>query len=91
MSDQDAEIRGYAAGWRAALEHVATGHAELDRSWKPIGRIAEAQLIAERVALFEQCARDINQRLGRPADYRYDGGPVDWDTGTPLRQAKEPS
>lgn len=50
------------------------------QKWDPVKEERESR---ERLEVFEQCARDINQRLGRPADYCYDGGPVDWETGAP--------
>ena len=42
-------------------------------------------LRAERLAYYERCAEKIAQQMGRPAGYVYAGGPVDFETGRPLR------
>ncbi|MFI6759439.1 hypothetical protein ACIBF5_09900 [Micromonospora sp. NPDC050417] len=40
--------------------------------------------VAVRMAEMSAAADRINHQLGRPPGYRYDGGPVDWETGAPL-------
>lgn len=62
--------------------------AELHAGWArhPHQRTTADERYAERMAQFAACAAQVNAELGRPPGYRYDGGPVDWETGRPLRQ-----
>jgi hypothetical protein len=55
----------YTHGYRAALRDVAEGHAELDASWRPVGRRAHDQRIAARIAEMERCARRVRAELVR--------------------------
>lgn len=45
------------------------------RDWRPTAD----DLLAERRAGIDRDRRDLNRRLGRPDDYAYPGGPVEWD------------
>jgi hypothetical protein len=74
---------GWAAGYAAALADIAARHAELHQAWRPIGRRLHAQRVAAQVALYERCAAQLAQRMGRPAGYTYTGGPVPWDNHDP--------
>lgn len=69
--------QAYEAGVNAADWHGARtdGTATADR------RAAELARLADAAAL-------VHAGLGRPEGYRYDGGPVDWETGRPA--APEP-
>lgn len=61
--------------------------AELHGTWARhrAGR-RHAELVAERVAEYSDAAARLNARLGRPLGYRYDGGPVGWETAWPARR-----
>lgn len=61
--------------------------AELHAGWARHPRQANAaqQRYRERMAEMAAQAAQVNAELGRPPGYRYDGGPVDWETGRPLR------
>lgn len=53
-----------------------------DKAWR---RKTHEQIIAERLHDYAQAGERINTRLGRPAGYTHPGGPVDWNTGRPIR------
>ncbi|MEH1013061.1 hypothetical protein V6U90_08110 [Micromonospora sp. CPCC 206060] len=55
--------------------------AELHAGWArhPIQRPTAEQRYAERMAEMTAAAGQVNAELGRPAGYRYDGGPVQWE------------
>lgn len=72
-------------GRRYERERIAAATAELDARWRTAGRKAYEERVAERIALFEMCAARVADRYGRPAGYAYRGGPVDWETGRPVR------
>jgi hypothetical protein len=55
----------YHEGYRAALEDVAAGHAELDAAWQPIGRRRYEQKVADRIAEMQRCARRLRAELDR--------------------------
>jgi len=61
------------------------GLAELHSVWEDRAerRRTYEGLVADRIAAYTAAAERINAKLGRPDGYRYDGGPVDWDTGLP--------
>lgn len=76
----------YDAGRTAAYaEDIADRHAAWAAGhW----RIARADRIAAELADMDQAARVRAARDGRP--YRpHPGGPVDWETGLPVRPARE--
>jgi hypothetical protein len=64
--------------------------AELGCAWNDNAerRRTYEQRVTQRRAQMEADAARSNERLGRPPGYRYDGGPVDWETGSPLRRAE---
>jgi len=64
---------GYADGQAAERHRIAEGHAELAECWKPVGRRAHEDRIAERVRLFEQLAAQNYARLGYASGYEYIG------------------
>lgn len=74
-------------GYTCALRDIAAGHVELDTAWRRVGQPRHEQRVAERLALFEQCAARLAARLGRPPGYTYPGGPVPWDTTAQPRPA----
>lgn len=76
----------YEAGRAAERGRLADAQAELVACWRTAPRRTYAELIAERSAVMQACAAELAARLGRPVGWRYDGGPVDWDTGTPHRR-----
>jgi hypothetical protein len=88
--DQVAELveLAHEAGQLYERERLAAAQVELDACWRPAGRRRGEQLLAERLALFEECAArlavELCEEYGR-APWRYEGGPVDWTTGLPLR------
>ena len=65
--------------------------AELHAGWArhPLQRPTAEQRYQERMAEMAANAAQINAELGRPPGYRYDGGPVDWETGRPLRPGED--
>ena len=65
--------------------------AELHADWArhPFQRVTAEQRYQERMAEMAACAAQINAELGRPPGYRYDGGPVDWNTGRPLQPGED--
>jgi len=67
--------------------HVGDIH-EMTATWArhPHERATAEQRHAERMAEMTAAATRINAELGRPADYEYRGGPVDWATGRPARR-----
>ncbi len=90
-----ADAETFTRGQVAYLVHLAfesgrtasyrDGLAELHGAWaRSRWRRRYAELVADRVGAYGAAAARMNTRLGRPAGYRYDGGPVDWDTGQPL-------
>lgn len=90
-----APVRTYTDAQAAYVAHLAhesgrtsaylDGLAELHAGWaRSRWRRRYAELVADRLAADDAAAAGINARLGRPAGYRYDGGPVDWETGRPL-------
>jgi hypothetical protein len=83
---------GYAAGVRDERQRIANGHAELDRSWINQAVRTEEDRIAERAAAMEHHADLLAERLieryGRRYRGTYHGGPVDWETGAPLRHLR---
>lgn len=59
--------------------------AQLDTTWPPLARRTWEQGVAQRMAEMDSAARARAAREGRP--YRpHPGGPVDWETGQPLRR-----
>lgn len=85
-----AERRAYQQGRLETLTNIAAGHAELELlgdGWRDRARKTAHDWYRERVATFEQCARQMNARLGRPEGWNYRGGAVDWHTGLPLGSA----
>lgn len=68
---------GRAYEWR----RLAEGHAELDACWRPVGRAAYEQRIAERIREMEDAAA---QMPGNTWHGQYPGGPVDYETGAVL-------
>jgi hypothetical protein len=76
----------YAHGYRAALRDIAEGHAELDAAWRPVGRRAHEERVAERVAEMERCARRVRAELGRARRRRHN---ADWPpVATPGRRRR---
>ncbi len=72
-----------------AFEHGrAYERAELaatEATWKPLARKTYEQQVAERLAEMDRVARQAAERDGR--QYRvHPGGPVDWETGQPVRR-----
>lgn len=53
----------YQQGYRAALDDVAAGHAELDAVWRRAGRRGYERRIAERTAEMERCAERLRAEL----------------------------
>jgi hypothetical protein len=53
----------YAQGYHDALTRIATAAAELDATWKPIGRRNYETLVAQRVTLMENHARRLRAEL----------------------------
>lgn len=70
-------------------EHERAELAELESTWKPLARKTYEQKVAERVAEMERhaarLATELLERHGR-VPWTYTGGPVDWETGRPLRR-----
>jgi hypothetical protein len=54
---------------------------------RALGRQADEQQRAERLAEMELRVNRLSSELGRPPRYRYRGGPVDWETGLPAGSA----
>lgn len=50
-----------------------------------LAQLHQAHLLARRTAA-QAAAERAYADMGRPADYCYSGGPVDWDTGQPLQE-----
>lgn len=84
MSVIDAYLLGYQTGRRVERSLMIAAADDLAAS-TPLPRGDREERIAERIALFEACAAELARRMGRPAGYRYDGGPVEWETGQPGR------
>lgn len=61
----------------AELQVVQLDHATARQTYE--------QRVSHRVADMEQHAARLAAAMGRPG-YRYDGGPVDWHTGQPVRR-----
>lgn len=61
----------------AELQCVQLDHATARETYE--------QRVSHRVADMEQHAARLAVAMGRPG-YRYDGGPVDWHTGQPVRR-----
>jgi hypothetical protein len=61
--------------------------AELHAGWArhPAHRRTADDRYRERMAQMEANAAQVNAELGRPPGYVYRGGPVDWETGQPVR------
>ncbi|WFE45011.1 hypothetical protein [Verrucosispora sp. WMMD1129] len=58
--------------------------AEMESTWRPLARSTYEQKVAERMAEMDRAARDRAAHDGRP--YRlHPGGPVEWETGRPVR------
>lgn len=74
----------YDAGRTARYrEDLAELHSTWDGStWR---HKTNEQMVAERLSGYAQAGERINIRLGRPAGYTHPGGPVDWNTGRPVR------
>lgn len=66
------------AGQMYERHRIAELRAELDAVWRPIGRISYEQRIRDRIGEMEHHAARIAEQMGRPAGYRYTGGPVPW-------------
>lgn len=49
-------------------------------------RATREQRVAQRIAEMEQHAERVSAALGRPPGWTYPGGPVDWETGAPVRR-----
>jgi hypothetical protein len=64
--------------------------AELHADWArhPLQQVTAVERYADRMAEFEIAAMKVNAALGRPPGYRYDGGPVDFETGRPLQSMR---
>lgn len=80
----------YWAGVEAERHRAAVGFligsVELDECWRPLGIQLHTASLTARLELFASCAVDFAARAGRT--YReYVGGPVDWETGAPAREA----
>ena len=59
--------------------------AEMEATWKPLARKTYEQQVTARMAEMDRAARARAAREGRP--YRpHPGGPVDWETGEPVRR-----
>lgn len=69
---------GHRVGVFDERRRIATGHAEINAVWKPIGVRGHATRVAELVAHFEQRAADSEAATWRG---QYPGGPVDFETG----------
>lgn len=69
--------RGRFDGDLNELAALGATHDEPRLTWE--ARVAAR--VAANVAYYER----LNADLGRPAGYRYRGGPVDWETGMPAR------
>lgn len=80
----DIYILGYRTGRQVERTLMIAAADDLAAS-QPLPRGDHEGRVAERVALFEACAAELAQRMGRPPGYRYDGGPVEWETGQPAR------
>lgn len=63
---------------------IAEAAVELERCWVDRERPTAAARIRERISDMEQYARAGYRKLGKPEDYEYRGGPVDFATGGPL-------
>lgn len=65
--------------------------AELHADWArhPQQRATAEERYQQRMAEMAASAAQINAELGRPPGYRYDGGPVDWETGRPLAPGEQ--
>lgn len=91
-----AESRSYTADQVLSLTRAAYERGrfdadvnELNAAWaehqEP--RLTREMRVAARLAEMQRHAVRIAAALGRPAGYRYRGGPVDWQTGMPLGSA----
>jgi hypothetical protein len=62
---------------------------ELHATWAEYDepQLTREQRVAARTAEMKRSADRVAAELGRPAGYRYRGGPVDWQTGMPLGSA----
>ncbi|HEX6513958.1 MAG TPA: hypothetical protein VF049_00140 [Nocardioidaceae bacterium] len=65
---------GRAYEWR----RIAEGQAELDACWRPVGRVAYEQRVAQRLREMEDAAARQPDNTWRGG---YPGGPVDFETG----------
>lgn len=77
----------YRDGWHAGRTTAIALVGEIGHLWMNQARKAYSERIRERLAVMEASYAEINAKLGRPEGYRYDGGPVDWETGAPLMAA----
>lgn len=66
---------GYQAGATAALR-AGFDHGKAFNAY--------AQRRADEVRRYEDRYEEMNACLGRPPGWRYDGGPVSWETGMPV-------
>ena len=53
----------YHHGYRAALADIAAGHAELDVTWRPVGRRGYERRVAERIAEMYRHAQRLRAGL----------------------------
>lgn len=64
--------------------------AEMEATWKPLARETYEQRVTARIAAMEaaaaRLAAELVEKHGR-IPWAYTGGPVDWDTGRPLRES----
>jgi hypothetical protein len=62
---------------------------ELHATWAEYDepQLTREQRVAARTVEMKRCADRVAAELGRPAGYRYRGGPVDWHTAMPLGSA----
>jgi hypothetical protein len=74
----------FESGLRGRLE---ADLAELHTQWMTNSQRAQTgqERKAALLAYYEACAEKIAAQMGRPAGYAYGGGPVDWETGRPVR------
>lgn len=63
------ELRvAFEQGYQAALADVAAGGAELDATWRPVGRRRYERRVAERLAEMEAHARRLHAELAHGPD-----------------------
>lgn len=65
------------------VAYVLERHLGLHRGLRELAGQTRAVRVATELRDMAASAGRVAEELGRPAGYRYQGGPVDWETGLP--------